>query len=107
MARPRSIGPTTADLQILNVLWTSGPSTVRQVHNVLKQTRRNGYNSVLKLIQIMHDKGMVRRDDSVRPMLFKPTMTREKLQQWIVQDIAERAFQGSMDDLIAAAKIAA
>jgi predicted transcriptional regulator len=107
MARPRSIGPTTAELQILNVLWTSGPSNVRQIHNALKQTRRSGYNSVLKLIQIMHDKGMVRRDESVRPMLFTPTMTREKLQRWIVQDIAERAFQGSMDDLIAAAKIAA
>lgn len=107
MARPRSIGPTTAELQILNVLWTSGPSNVRQIHNVLKATRRSGYNSVLKLIQIMHDKGMVRRDESVRPMLFTPTMTREKLQRWIVQDIAERAFQGSMDDLIAAAKIAA
>jgi predicted transcriptional regulator len=107
MARPRSTGPTAAELQILHVLWTSGPSTVRQIHNALKQTRRSGYNSALKLIQIMHDKGLVRRDESVRPLIFKPAMTREKMQRWIVQDVAERAFQGSMDDVIATAKIAA
>jgi predicted transcriptional regulator len=107
MARPRTNGPTPCELQILNFLWTSGPSTVRQIHNALKQTRRSGYNSVLKIVQIMHDKGMVRRDETVRPLIFKPTMSREKMQKWIVQDIAERAFQGSIDDLIATAKIAA
>ena len=107
MARPPTNGPTPAELQILNVLWTSGPSTVRQIHNALKQTRRSGYNSVLKLIQIMHDKDLVRRNDTVRPQLFWPTMTREKVQRLIIEDIAERAFQGSMEDLIAAAKIAA
>src|SRR5688572_16749171 len=63
MARPRYARPTDAELQILAVLWRRGGSTVRQVYNELKLIRGSGYNSVLKLMQIMHDKELIRRDD--------------------------------------------
>ena len=104
MARPRSTQPTVAELQILNHLWTEGPSTVRAIFLGVGRKRQSGYNSTLKLVQIMHDKGLVRRDDSKRPQIYSPTMARNKMERQILGDLVDRLFDGDVDALMETAK---
>ena len=92
MARPRYARPTDAELQILAVLWRSGGSTVRQVYNELKAIRGSGYNSVLKLIQIMHDKALVTRNDSVRPQVYRAAVTEAATKKLLIHDLVGRVF---------------
>ena len=95
VARPRLSRPTDAELQILAVIWSRGGSTVRELYNELKKIRGSGYNSVLKLVQIMHDKGYVRRDETVRPLIFHPTSSEQQTQKLMLKDLLDRAFGGS------------
>ena len=87
--------PTTSELQILQVLWERGPSTVREVHDALQAERTLGYTTVLKLMQIMTDKGSLVRDESVRPQVYRAARPQRHTQQGIVRDLATRAFGGS------------
>jgi predicted transcriptional regulator len=104
MARPRSTQPTVAELQILNHLWTEGPSSVRQIYLAIREHRNCGYNATLKIVQIMTDKGLVRRDDSKRPQLYTAAMNRGKMERRMVADLVERLFNGSPEALIEAAE---
>jgi predicted transcriptional regulator len=85
--------PTDAELAILRVLWERGPSTVREVHEVLRDG--SGYTTVLKLMQIMTEKGLVVRDESQRAHVYSARATQEKTQRQLVTDLVERAFGGS------------
>ena len=92
--------PTDAELAILRVLWKRGPSTVRQVHEELNRTHLTVYTTMLKLMQIMHDKGLVRRDESQRAHIYHPVFAEEETQQRLVGDLIERAFGGSTTNLV-------
>jgi predicted transcriptional regulator len=94
--------PTDAELKILLVLWKRGPSTVRQVHQVLAAGKQTSYNTTLKLMQIMNEKGMVTRDESERPQVYRPSLPEGRMQERLVTDFLERVFGGSARKLMAA-----
>ncbi len=90
--------PTAAELEILQVLWTRGPSTVREVHENLNSD--TGYTTVLKLMQIMADKGLVRRDEKQRAHIYEARIARDRTQTQIVRDVVDKVFGGSASRLI-------
>ena len=90
--------PTDAELAILRVLWSRGPSTVRQVAAAMD--REGGYTTVLKLLQIMAEKGLVTRDESARTHIYAPAYTEDQTQRQLVMDLVERAFDGSAAKLV-------
>ncbi|MFO1003666.1 MAG: BlaI/MecI/CopY family transcriptional regulator [Planctomycetaceae bacterium] len=92
--------PTDAELAILNVLWAQGACTVRDVHERLSQERDMGYTTVLKLMQIMFDKGLVTRDDSQRSHVYKARQKEQTTQRMLVTDLLARAFGGSTEKLV-------
>ena len=100
MSNPDLSRPTDAELAILRVLWRRGPSTVRQVHETFSQDREIGYTSVLKLMQIMTEKGLVERDESERTHVYQARLTQEQTQQQLVGDLLEKAFGGSASQLV-------
>jgi predicted transcriptional regulator len=99
MARSRT-RPTDAELVILGVLWTQGPSTVRQVHEALAEDRETGYTTTLKLMQIMPDKRLVERDESSRTHVYTASMSEEHTQRQLLNDLVDRAFGGSAAALV-------
>ncbi len=92
--------PTDAELAILRVLWERGPSTVRQVHDVLSRERPAAYTTALKLLQIMTDKGLVRRDEADRTHVYHPRLSEEQTQRQLIRDLVDRAFGGSASKLV-------
>jgi predicted transcriptional regulator len=92
--------PTPAELEILGVLWEVGSSTVREVQEELERRRPTGYTTVLKLLQIMTDKGLVRRDVRERAHRYTPRLPRERTEQQMVGDLVDRAFGGSASRLV-------
>ncbi len=92
--------PTDAELEILRVLWERGPSTVRQVHDAIGAARDTGYTTVLKLLQIMAEKGLVDRDQSQRSHVYRARYAEEETQRQLVQDLLARAFGGSAEKLV-------
>ena len=98
--RPVRKRPTAAELSILHVLWTRGPSTVREVHDVLNAVRPSGYTTVLKLMQIMAEKDLVRRDEKRRAHVYRARILREKTQARLVSDLVDKVFGGSASRLV-------
>jgi BlaI family transcriptional regulator, penicillinase repressor len=92
--------PTDAELAILMVLWDRGPSTVRQVHEALSGERDTGYTTTLKLLQIMAEKELVRRDDSDRTHVYAARASQEQTQRQLVQHLLDKAFGGSAMKLV-------
>ena len=92
--------PTDAELEILHVLWDRGPSTVRDVHTVLHRQRPTGYTTVLKLLQIMHEKGLVARDETTRAHVYEPSTTREATEKGLIATLVDKAFEGSASKLV-------
>ena len=92
--------PTDAELAILRVLWESGPSTVRHVHDALSEARETGYTTTLKLMQIMAEKGLVTRDESARTHVYTARVARDITQRQLVSDLMDRAFGGSATALV-------
>ena len=84
----------------MRVIWELGPSTVRQVHEALAETRETGYTTTLKLMQIMADKGLVARDASARTHVYTAAVNRESTERQLVKDLMDRAFGGSAKDLV-------
>jgi predicted transcriptional regulator len=99
---PRNVAPrpTDAELAILRVLWQRGPSTVRQVHVVLLRERPTAYTTALKLLQIMTEKGLVRRDETDRTHVYQARLTEEQTQRQLLRDLLDRAFGGSSTKLV-------
>jgi BlaI family transcriptional regulator, penicillinase repressor len=100
MGRRPTNGPTGAELEILSVLWDRGPSTVRQVNEQLNAERRTGQTTTLKLMQIMIEKGLLARDESVRPQVYRPQASRDVVQGRLIGDLMKRAFDGSTAQLV-------
>lgn len=100
MPRRPSSRPTDVELQILEALWRRGPSTVRQVHQALASQRSTGYSTTLKMIQVMREKGLLLRDDSVRPQIYRAAESKQSTQLSMLDDLAQRAFGGSAMKLV-------
>lgn len=94
--------PTETELEILRVLWKLGPSTVRQVHRILNREREIevGYSTTLKMLQVMTQKGLVERDDTERPQVYTTRVPQEQTQRQLVKDLLNRAFGGSVRQLM-------
>jgi predicted transcriptional regulator len=92
--------PTKLELAILRVLWDRGPGSVREIQETLNQTTPAGYTTVLKMLQIMNEKGLVVRDESSRPQIYRARHTQKQTQRQLLRDLAERAFGGSVKELV-------
>jgi predicted transcriptional regulator len=92
--------PTEAELNILQVLWQGGPRSVRAIQQVLNATKPTGYTTVLKMLQIMTEKGLVDRDDKVRPQIYRARYSQESTQRRLLGDLVHRAFGGSVKALV-------
>jgi len=97
---PKLPRPTDAELDILSVLWERGACTVRDVHSTLSEWRDVGYTTVLKLLQIMTDKGLVVRDESQRSHVYRARQRETTTQKQLVRDLVKRAFGGSTEKLV-------
>jgi BlaI family penicillinase repressor len=100
VGRRKTTGPTAAELEILCVLWQRRPATVRQVHAALNETKPTGYTTALKLMQIMVEKGLLLRDETVRPQVYRPAASKERTQGKLLHDLMQRAFDGSAAELV-------
>jgi len=100
MSKPSTPRPTDTELTILRVLWDRGASTVRQVHETLTRVRPTAYTTALKMLQIMTEKGLVRRDETDRTHIYHPRLSEEQTQRQLVRDLADRAFGGSASKLV-------
>ena len=100
MAKRQLPRPTDAELAILRELWVHGPSTVRQVRDILGRSQSTGYTTVLKLLQIMIEKGLVARDDSQRTHVYRASRTEAQTQRQLIGDLVGRAFGGSALKLV-------
>lgn len=98
MTRPSAKKPTPAELEILQVLWRKGPATVRAVHEELGA--ETGYTTILKLMQIMIEKGLLKRDTAERSHTYEPAIPEEQTQKRLVHDLIEKAFRGSARALV-------
>jgi predicted transcriptional regulator len=92
--------PTDAELELLTVLWSRGPATVREIHEVVVKHKPAQYTTVLKLLQIMAEKGLVRRNEDQRAHVYEATVARETTQQQLAGDLLRRAFNGSAARLL-------
>lgn len=100
LAPPR---PTEAELELLNVLWQRGPSTVREMHEALSAEKDTGYTTTLKILQKMAEKGLVRRDESERSHIYAAAIREDHTQRQLVRDLLQKAFGGSPGRLVVAA----
>jgi predicted transcriptional regulator len=100
MVREKKQYPTEKELAILKVLWAKGPSTVRQVNDEICRQQETGYTTTLKLMQIMTEKGLLVRDDSVFKHVYKPAVSAESTEQQIVGEMLDRVFAGSAEKLV-------
>ncbi|RYE26343.1 MAG: BlaI/MecI/CopY family transcriptional regulator [Sphingobacteriales bacterium] len=94
------VKPTDSELEILNILWEKGDSTVREIHEVLEQTKEVGYTTTLKLMQIMHDKKLLTRDTSSKTHIYKAAISKGNTQGQIVQRMVDNVFNGSTMQLV-------
>jgi predicted transcriptional regulator len=92
--------PTDAELEVLTVLWSRGPSTVRDVHETIAKRKPTQYTTVLKLMQIMAEKGLVRRDEKQRAHIYEAARPQEWTQRQLAGDLLHRAFNGSASSLM-------
>jgi BlaI family penicillinase repressor len=95
-----NIKPTDSEIEILNILWEKGPCTVREVHEVLEKNKEAGYTTTLKLMQIMHDKTLLKRDASNKSHIYTANVSQEKTQGQIVKRMIDNVFNGSASQLV-------
>ena len=101
MAKDKSsIKPTEAELTLLNVLWKIGPATVRQIHEAVSEKQKTGYTTVLKILQIMHEKALVIRDESNRAHVYAAANSETQTQSSLIHDLISKAFGGSTSKLV-------
>jgi BlaI family penicillinase repressor len=97
---PSTRRPTPAELEILRVLWDRGPSTVREVQEWLSRDKPTGYTTVLKLLQIMTEKGLTQREETARAHVYEAKIPQGQTQRLLVRDLVDRAFGGSASQLV-------
>lgn len=100
MSAAKLIKPTESELEILQILWTRGLATVREVHEELAKTKEAGYTTTLKLMQIMNEKGIVKRDDSMRTHVYQAAVNKEKTQKHLLGKMIDNLFGGSPTQLV-------
>ncbi|MEJ7911937.1 MAG: BlaI/MecI/CopY family transcriptional regulator [Chitinophagaceae bacterium] len=100
MATQKQLKPTESELEILQFLWTQGLATVREVHEELAKVKDVGYTTTLKLMQIMHEKGLVKRDESMRTHVYQPSVNKEKTQKHLLSKMIDSLFGGSSTQLV-------
>src|ERR1700712_5465281 len=100
MLKSSSPKPTESELEILQVLWQKGKATVREVHEALSDLKDAGYTTTLKLMQIMHEKGLVTRDDSAKTHIYKSNVSKETTQQHLVGKMINNLFGGSASQMV-------
>jgi predicted transcriptional regulator len=100
MSTLKLIKPTESELEILQILWTKGLATVREVHEELAKTKDVGYTTTLKLMQIMNEKGIVKRDDSMRTHIYQAAINKEKTQKHLLGKMIDSLFGGSPTQLV-------
>jgi len=100
MSAIKQIKPTESELEILQVLWQKGLASVREVHEELSKTKEAGYTTTLKLMQIMNEKGLVKRDDSIKTHIYQPAVTKEKTQKHMLGKMINTLFGGSTTELV-------
>jgi BlaI family transcriptional regulator, penicillinase repressor len=94
------VKPTESELEILQILWKNGTATVRDVHEELAQLKEVGYTTTLKLMQIMHEKGLVKRDESMRTHIYQAAVNKEKTQNHLLTKMIDSLFGGSSTQLV-------
>ncbi|MET0392170.1 MAG: BlaI/MecI/CopY family transcriptional regulator [Chitinophagaceae bacterium] len=100
MSASKAIKPTESELEILQILWAKGLATVREVHEDLASTKDVGYTTTLKLMQIMHEKGLVKRDDSMRTHVYQAAVNKERTQKHLLGKMIDSLFGGSPTQLV-------
>ena len=100
MSNTKTIKPTESELEILQILWAKGLATVREVHEELAKFKDVGYTTTLKLMQIMHEKSLVRRDDSMRTHVYQAAVNKERTQKHLLGKMIDSLFGGSPTQLV-------
>jgi BlaI family penicillinase repressor len=100
MVSSKYIKPTESELEILRILWERNKASVRHVHEELSKSKEAGYTTTLKLMQIMHEKGLVGRDDSMKIHVYFPIVSREKTQKQLLGKMITNLFGGSSTELV-------
>lgn len=100
MTIAKHLKPTESELEILQILWAKGIATVREVHEELTASKDVGYTTTLKLMQIMHEKGLVKRDDSMRTHVYQAAVNKEKTQRHLLGKMIDNLFGGSPTQLV-------
>jgi BlaI family penicillinase repressor len=100
MARHPSTQPTEVELHILRILWKLGPSTARAIHNHLSKARETNYSTTVKMLSVMLDKKLVKRDETVRPQVYRPATTQNRTQERMLKDLIKKAYDGSVGSLV-------
>lgn len=96
----KNLKPTESELEILTILWKKEKATVREVHDELSKTKESGYTTTLKLLQIMFEKGLVKRDDSNKTHIYEPAISRQKTQKQFLDKMINTLFAGSSTQLV-------
>ena len=100
MARPASSQPTEVELQILRILWERGPSLVREIHARLEADKGTSYSTTVKMLSVMLDKGLVRRDEEATPHVYRAVMTRERAKRRMLAELIGKVYDGSAKSLV-------
>ncbi len=100
MPRPASSHPTEVELQILRILWDLGPSPVRDIHARLEAEKGTNYSTTVKMLAVMLQKGLVKRNESAHPHVYRTTLTREKTGKRMLSDLIEKVYDGSASSLV-------
>jgi BlaI family transcriptional regulator, penicillinase repressor len=100
MARPASTQPTAVEMQILRILWELGPSPVREIHQRLEAAKGTNYSTTVKMLGIMLQKGLVKRDENAQPHIYRPALTRAKTGRRLLDDLIEKVYDGSTMSLV-------
>lgn len=100
MARPSSTIPTEVEFQILRILWELGPSPVREIHARLNAEKGTNYSTTVKMLGVMLQKGLIRRDEDAQPHIYRPTLTRKRAGKRMLNDLVEKVYEGSSLSLV-------
>jgi len=100
MARHASSQPTEVELQILRILWDDGPSIVRHVHDSLQEFKQTTYSTTVKMLSVMLDKGLLKRDENATPHVYRPAAPQQRTQKRMLGDLIEKVYDGSATALM-------
>ncbi|QDT44912.1 Methicillin resistance regulatory protein MecI [Gimesia alba] len=100
MARPASNQPTEVELQILRILWHNGPSPVRDIHQGLQADKQTNYSTTVKMLAVMLEKGLVKRDETVSPYVYQAAITQQRTQKKILDSLVQQVYDGSRMSLV-------